>query len=306
MANERDRTDLINKLRGTGRGDLVNKLQEASNQLRDTAGADKVQTADLGGRIGTARGKSGARKNLITQRAIQTGGAGDGVKRQRGRSTLEFEQRDTIGPDIRKRFRESPGFFAGEQVTKSTTQILREKEQAGVGELAGVRPPQKMGGTTRPAITDKQKATSLSSFTDIGKFKKGGKTLRELADKKGAGVFTERGISELFGSAADLAKLFASPEFQQRKARGIQVAAGAKGRRADVKARSDQITALSGVLEDLSVSGGDNEALINRIQEQIQSLIAGGDGGGITPGLVGKLAQQFDDNQIKTILGIIR
>lgn len=285
-------------------------LNDLNKKRRFAGGTSRIQTADLGGQPITRIGASGDGKNFTTERAIQTGGAGDGVRRQRGRSAIAFEQRSDIDPGIRERFRESPGFFAGDQPTKPTAQILREKTQARVGEIAKVKPtgPLKVGGTARPAITDKQKATRLSTFTDIGEFEKGGKTLRELAgDKKGAGVFTEQGIGELFGSAADLAKLFASKEFQQRKSKGIQSAAGVKGRRADVKAKTERIKALSGVLEDLSATGGDNEGLIGRIQEQIQNLISGGgDGGGATPEVLGKLAEQFDNEQIKTILGIIR
>ena len=281
-----------------GANDIINRSD------RFAGGADRVQTIDLGSNPATQRGKSGAKKNgNVTSRSVQTGGAGDGVKRQRGRSTTHFEQPTAGTGATRRKFRESAGFFAGDEPTKPTTQILAERKASG----AGIKPPSpvKTGGTVRPPVSDKQKATSLSRITDQGEFKKGGKTLSELAAKRGAGVFTEQGINELFGSAADLAKLFSSREFQERKAKGIQSAAGVKGRRADAKAKTDRITALSGVLEDLSATGGDNEALIGRIQEQIQNLISGG-GGGATPELVAKLSDKFDDEQIKTILGIIQ
>lgn len=304
---------------------------------RFTGGTNRVQTADLGSQPLTRVGASGGGKNLTTQRAIQTGGAGDGVKRavltgvkeavdpfvkagrgidraRRGSRFPDLGGRSTTGrgatgidPDVRKRFIESPGFFAGDQPTKPTAQIIAERERTETGRVVGVEPPKpvKIGGTTRLAKEDVS-IGGRGSFTDIGEFKKGGKTLRELAGaKRGADIFSEKGISELFGSAADLAKLFTSKEFQQRKALGIQSAAGVKGRRADTKAKTERIKALSGVLEDLSLSGGDNEGLMARIQEQIQSLISG-DGGGASSEVIGKLAGQFDDDQIKTILGIIR
>jgi len=175
----------------------------------------------------------------------------------------------------------------------------------------------KVGGTDRGEPKDKNIITSKSvlkgtklkggGFTDQGSFKKGGKTLREISKQgKKVSPFSEQGIEQLFGSAADLAKLFTSKEFQSRKAKGIQSAAGVKGRRADTKAKTEKIKALSGVLEDLSASGGDNEGLMANVQEQIQNLISGNDGSGPSGEVLGKLASQFEPDQVKTILGILQ
>jgi hypothetical protein len=87
---------------------------------------------------------------------------------------------------------------------------------------------------------------------------------------KGSDIFTEKGIQSLFGSAADLAKIFASKEFQQRKAAGIRRGQAGKVRAADTKAKTDQIKAESGLLKDLVESGAD-ESLISLVQDRLRS-----------------------------------
>ncbi len=87
--------------------------------------------------------------------------------------------------------------------------------------------------------------------------------------KKGPSVFSQKGIESLFGSAADLAKLFASKEFQERKASGIRAGAGLKAKRADTKAKTEQIKAESGLLKDLVESGAD-ESLIKLVQDRLR------------------------------------
>lgn len=301
---------------------------------RVTGGTNRVQTADLGSQPLTRIGASGDRKNLVTSRAIQTGGAGDGVGRTVGRSTLGFEQPQGGTPGTLKRFRESAKGLTpddpsltniqalsrvrGEQVRPVSARDSRLKPIGGTDRT--VRPQEPVNGSglrrgegrlTSISVEEQDARVgpklrsgrfAKGGFTDIGTFKRGAgkKTLREEA------IEGKKDIGSLFGNAAELAKLFSSKEFQSRKAKGIQAAAGVKGRRADTKAKTERIKALSGVLEDLSATGGDNETLISRIQEQIQNLIAGDGGGGVSSDVVGQLAGKFDDDQIKTILGIIR
>ncbi len=251
---------------------------------------ERQKLFDMGPDPLTRIGASGSRKNGgMTRKATQTGGAGDGVRQTR--STTHFEQPNTGSPATLERFRESArGLLPDDPKLTNIEARARAKKQT--LPVKGVQSiPEKVGGTTR-----------------VGRKARGGNITHAASGvpSKKAGVFTEKGINEIFGSAADLAKLFASKEFQQRKARGIQSAMGVKGRRADAKAKTDRITALSGVLEDLSVSGGDNESLMSRIQDQIQNLITGGDGSGVSTEVITKLSSKFSDEQIKTILGIIR
>lgn len=278
-------------------------LNDLNRKRRQVGGTNRVQTADIGSKPLTRIGASGDGKNAITERSIQTGGAGDGMKRNR--STTHFEPRSIGGADTLERFRRSGSALKPDDPTKSNIQIKAERlSGAAKGlvtkEAGGLRPA---GGTNRLV----PKIGQGGSFTDQGSFKKGGKTLREISKQgKRVSPFSEKGIEELFGSAADLAKLFTSKEFQSRKAKGIQSAAGVKGRRADTKAKTDKIKALSGVLEDLSTSGGDNEGLMASVQEQIQNLISGNDGSGPSGEVLGKLASQFEPDQVKTILGILQ
>ena len=214
-------------------------------------------------------------RNLVRQRGVDAGEVTGGSNRNRGRSTLEFSQRGPVAPSTRKRFREAPEFFAGEDIAKPTEQLFREKRQAGVGEIAGVKPVGrvKVGGTARPSVADKQKATRLSTFTDIGEFEKGGKTLRELATaKKGAGVFTEKGIRELFGSAADLAKMFASPEFQKKQRQARTTRIRSKSRLAELKSIDSSIKALSGALAGTEISG--DEGLKSTLSQQLADAVS--------------------------------
>jgi hypothetical protein len=291
MATREEREVLANRLDELGAGGAAGTARGA-NRLLNT------QISDLGVTNVTPRGKSGGSKNLITNRAVQTGGAGDGVKRNR--STTHFEQPTDGSPGTLKRFRESAAKIGADDPSLSNVQALsKSRRRTTTPSDTSLSPT---GGTTRLV---KPKAESLGRFTDQGEFTQDGVKLRGR-QKKSVSPFSEQGIGQLFGSAADLAKLFSSKEFQQRKAQGVQAAAGIKGRRADTKAKTERIKALSGVLEDLSASGGDNEGLMARIQEQIQGLISGDGGGGASSEVVAKLADQFDDDQIKTILGIIR
>jgi hypothetical protein len=280
-------------------------LNDFSRKRKEVGGTNRIQTSDLGSKPLTRMGASGDGKNTITARGVQTGGAGDGMKQ--GRSTTHFSQPTGGGADTLKRFRESAKTKPLDDPTLSNVQALeRSRGAIPTGNLKAVSGKKKVsdliGGTNRLV------GTKPSNVTDLGEFKKGGKTLRELsgAKRKSVSPFSEQGINQLFGSAADLAKLFSSKEFQSRKAKGIQQAAGAKGRRVDAKAKTEKIKALSGILEDLSASGGDNEGLMASVQEQIQRLISGGDGDGMSGEIIGKLASQFEPDQVKTILGIMR
>jgi hypothetical protein len=269
---------------------------------RKFGGTSRVQTADLGSQPITAIGSSGNSKNLITKKSVQTGGAGDGV----GRSTTHFSQPTGGAQGTLKRFRESAAAIGPEDITKSTKQIRAERATSELGGVKAVesgtlKSKEVAGGTSRGISVG-----GKGSFTDLGKFKKGGKTLREISQaggQQGASPFSQKGIGQLFGSAAELAKLFSSKEFQQRKARGIQGGAAAKGKRADVKAKADKAKALGTLREQISTSDPENP-IIARIDEIIQGEILGDGGADIE--MVGRLAGQFDNDQIKTILGIIR
>jgi hypothetical protein len=167
------------------------------------------------------------------------------------------------------------------------------KLKAGEGALTSITPEQQeafVGPRTRTGKTSK------GGFTDLGEFKKGGKTLRELSgSKKGLG---------LFGSAAQLAKIFASKEFQQRKAKGIQAAAGIKGRRADVKQQTEQMKVYSTIRSKIAETDPDSPII-----EQIDDLIAGGLGIGSQDAdmqLQGQLAQKFDNDTVAQIWEIIK
>jgi hypothetical protein len=152
------------------------------------------------------------------------------------------------------------------------------------------------GGTDRPTGKIQRKT---GTFTDTGSFRKtkGGKTLSE-----GAGG----GSRGLFGSAAALAKLFTSKEFQERKAKGIQASASRKGARADAKAKNEKIKALSGVFKNLSETPGENEGLMEKVSTQIQALIAGDEEGGVSGEMLSKFADDgFDAKQVTSILRIM-
>jgi hypothetical protein len=211
------------------------------------------------------------------------------------------------------------GFAKGFSLDKPIRHDIIDDRPASIKEIGGTsrgKVVESSGvdkGTAKLTVTKgkrltaaRRKEIAAGAGSEISEQQRKKLGIGEFTKGKGASVFSERGINELFGSAADLAKLFTSKEFQSRKAKGIQQAAGAKGRRVDAKAKTERIKALSGVLEDLSASGGDNEGLMASIQEQIQNLISGNNGDGMSGEVLGKLASQFEPDQVKTILGIMQ
>jgi hypothetical protein len=247
-------------------------------------------------------GEGEFQNDLVTDKSTQTGTN----RFLGGQSTLEFEQRDTVSPDVKRRFRESPEFFAGEDIEKPTSQLFEERKRKQQVSDVGVKPV----GTRRPT-TFAQKAVEqgdVSAGRDLNKLKRGEsignfaigrETAAEEAERKFGvkrggkpSVFSEQGIRELFGSAADLAKVFASPEFQERKARGIQAAAGRKGRQADIKARNEKIKTLGDLRQSLIESGEEEgSTMLQKIDAQLQSVIQGSSGSDVSQkiGVLGQL-----------------
>jgi hypothetical protein len=85
---------------------------------------------------------------------------------------------------------------------------------------------------------------------------------------------TDADVSPAFASASRLAQIFASPEFQNRKAKGIRQGAAAKGARADVEAKTERMKVVAGAIEKFSLVPG-NEAVIKSLTEQFQELSQG-------------------------------
>lgn len=230
-------------------------------------------------------GEGNFQNNLITEKATQTGTARFG-----GTSTTEFEQRTTINPEITRRFKESPGFFAGEDVTKPSAQLFKERKQKQLAKEVRVKPV----GTVRarPTFAQRAKEQGDVQFQDLSKLKRGEsignitigrETAAEEAQRKfgvkrkgTSNIFSQQGIRALFGGAADLAKIFASSQFQQRKARGIRSATARKTRAADSKAINEKIKALGDLRSQLIDAGGESD-LIGKIDAQLQRIIGGQD-----------------------------
>ncbi len=149
--------------------------------------------------------------------------------------------------------------------------------KSGEGRLSVIDPTTFVGPKTKAG----RFTGGGGGFADIGTFKRGGakKTLREEAQAKGvpADIFSEAGIKDLFGSTAELARLFSSKEFQARKAKGIRAGATAKGKQADVKAKSERIKALTGVLEQLPLDiEGETSTLRSKLEGELERLSLGG------------------------------
>jgi hypothetical protein len=231
-------------------------------------------------------GEGDFENNLITEKANQTGTA----RFLGGRTTL---RREEIEPDLRERFRETPEFFAPEEVEKPTSRLVEERERKRIAGEIGVRPVGAGVTRARPPVEEfaegdvaRRDLTKLKRGEKIGRLTIGRETAEEEALRKfGIGrkgepsVFSEEGIRRLFGSAAELAKVFASPEFQERKAKGIQAATAAKGRQADIKARNERIKALGDLRKSLIESGEEEgSAMLENIDKQLQGVILGRQG----------------------------
>ncbi len=200
-----------------------------------------------------------------------------------GRSVLEDTGRD-VSPESSRKFRESPEFFQKEEVELSTPELLAKRTAEPVKADVGVKP---VTGAVRvkeaKAVPKFGDVTKLKRGESIGNVSIGRETASEEAQRKfgvkpkgKASVFSAEGIRSLFGSAADLAKVFASTEFQERKAKGLQAGAGAKGLRADAKAKTEKIKALGSVRSQIAESDLESP-LLQKIDAQIQSLITGAD-----------------------------
>jgi hypothetical protein len=81
----------------------------------------------------------------------------------------------------------------------------------------------------------------------------------------------------LFSSTADLAKVFASPEYQAAKAAPGKSAIAQKTKIADQKALNEKVKTL-GTLQTQLVEGGEDpdSPLMQKIKAQLQESITGG------------------------------
>jgi hypothetical protein len=93
---------------------------------------------------------------------------------------------------------------------------------------------------------------------------------------KQPGIFTQAGTEAFFQSAGDLAQKFLSPEFQKQLATQRTAASTRKGARADSKAKTDRIKALTGVLSSVQEGGGDPE-----LEESLRTKLSQLSGTGI-------------------------
>ncbi len=210
---------------------------------------------------------------VLEQPLVNVGGV-------RGRSTVRPEPETRIPGRLtsREAFKlEGPGIkpelFPEPAKKTPATRTVDRNIAGGLREITPPRPIEKVtpGGIRTKPIGD---PTKLKPGESIGRFSIGRTTaeqenLRLLGRKAGKpGVFTAKGIENIFSSARDLATFFASPEFQkgQRKARGA--ALGAKGRRADLKLQNERIQALSGILK--TTADPERRSLL---QEQISKMI---------------------------------
>jgi hypothetical protein len=317
------------------RGALANRLDElgASGAAGMARGANRIldtQLSDMGVKNVTPQGKSGGSKSgAMTKKAVQTGGAGDGVSRRRSATGATgsgtSSNRATVVPRGKTPMGEGPLGFAfnamkqgkesgrtsARQATRRTGPGYVTDAQTDITSKETIANAQKgMKGIHVPKFVRDKNVQDAQPTTPVktGGTKRKGHVTIHHSRPGGAGKpvspFSEKGINQIFGSAAELAKLFSSKEFQSRKAKGIQNSAAVKGRQADVKAKTEQLKAYGSVRSQLAESDPENP-LIAKIDEIIQADLMG-DGGGPNPEMLGKLADKFDNEQIKTILGIIQ
>ncbi len=136
----------------------------------------------------------------------------------------------------------------------------------------------KEGGISQVALA---KRASEPSLEDISKLKPGESVnnfaiaKRPVGGRKRTQPFgTVADINQVFGSAAELAKIFTSKEFQERKAKGIRAGAALAGSRADEKALVDRMKAEASVIKDLTEAGVEEDALkgiLERLQSRFKS-----------------------------------
>lgn len=228
-----------------------------------------------------------------------------------GRSTL---RRDEIVTDHRQTFRDSAKGLEKDDPRRSTKDILREQEVKAGPPVATERKGGPVRGTMRAKAVaqgdvEMGKFDAMKPGSSIGNFSIGRRTAADdNARLGGGGTFTKAGVKGIFQSSAKLAKLFATPEYQESINKGPRQRRASKEVRANQKAVNERVKALGTLKTQLTESGeAPDSSIMQTIDKQLQEQFTGGaDRGNVEKvGLLGQLLEIGDltPEQERIIIG---
>jgi hypothetical protein len=279
---------------GTNRRNRVLGIEREDDVVRRGEQVNQNLITDKGIQTGTTKFLSavrgGAREAVSMVGRAKVGGGRIDLG---GRPTARFTDVDTrIEPEITRRFKESPEFFEAEEVGKPTERLVRERKAKKATQAVGVKPVGVDRKREGKAITEQLslgEGTRGGGFVDIGTFRRteGGKTLREELEQPSG-----------FKSTAEILKSIS---------RTSAASAQAKGRQADVKAKTERLKAIGGVIGQLQEFPDENAAVLETLRKQFVDVLSGaGDQAAsqTDTGLAARFKEAgFSDEEIKEIFG---
>ncbi len=231
-----------------------------------------------------------------------------------GASTLEFESRQQISPETKSKFTQSPGFFEQDRPELSNKQLAELRKQGvdtSVGTELGVKPTpegveKKVAGGTqrgRATLTAFDPKTGKTTTTRSEDIQDQLKRVRELKPGESIGNFR---ISQ--GDVQAPSKFKSTKEILRGISKAQNQSAIQKGKRADVKARTDKLKALGTIRAEIAESDFDSP-LIKTLDAQIEALLGEAVGGTAQTdqAALAKVSQRFPnikDNQL--LIDILR